>query len=228
MYDADVQKVIKSRVGDMEADAEADAGEQSDIIGPMAKKYGLASDNMANIRTALENDDMFWEEAAADQGMAVDSYKKMMKLEVENESFRKAKGRGRAQNQRDAVFQKWDREAEELKRFYPQFDLQTEIQDQRFLDLMGAGINMRTIYETLHHDEIIPALMQQTAKATAKQQAAAVQERSDETGGEWHVKPSGSADRKGSCKDDQGRAPGIRQKSSKRGDHYIQRVGRME
>ena len=70
---------------------------------------------------------------------------------------------------------KWDREAEELKRFYPQFDLQTEIQDQRFLDLMGAGIDMRTIYETLHHDEIIPALMQQTAKATARQQAAAVQ-----------------------------------------------------
>ena len=69
-------------MGDMEADAEADAGavghHRSD-----GKKYGLASDNMANIRTALENDDMFWEEAAADQGMAVDSYKKMMKLEVE-------------------------------------------------------------------------------------------------------------------------------------------------
>lgn len=26
---------------------------------------------------------MFWEEAAADQGMTVDSYKKMMKLEAE-------------------------------------------------------------------------------------------------------------------------------------------------
>lgn len=174
MYDADVQKVIKSRVGDMKQ-MQKQMQEQSDIIGLMAKKYGLASDNMADIRTALENDDMFWEEAAADQGMAVDSYKKMMKLEVENESFRKAKEEAERKNQRDAVFQKWDREAEELKRFYPQFDLQTEIQDQRFLDLMGAGINMRTIYETLHHDEIIPALMQQTAKATAKQQAAAVQ-----------------------------------------------------
>ena len=91
------------------------------------------------------------------------------------EEARLAKEEAERKNQRDAVFQKWDREAEELKRFYPQFDLQTEIQDQRFLDLMGAGINMRTIYETLHHDEIIPALMQQTAKATAKQQAAAVQ-----------------------------------------------------
>ena len=93
----------------------------------------------------------------------------------EEEAARLAKEEAERKNQRDAVFQKWDREAEELKRFYPQFDLQTEIQDQRFLDLMGAGINMRTIYETLHHDEIIPALMQQTAKATAKQQAAAVQ-----------------------------------------------------
>lgn len=174
MYDADVQKVIKSRVGDMKQ-MQKQMQEQSEIIGMMAKKYGLPSDKMADIRTALENDNEFWEEAAADQGMTVDSYKKMMKLEAENESFRKAKEEAERKNQRDAVFQKWDREAEELKRFYPQFDLQTEIQDQRFLDLMGAGIDMRTIYETLHHDEIIPALMQQTAKATARQQAAAVQ-----------------------------------------------------
>ena len=58
MYDADVQKVIKSRVGDMKQ-MQKQMQEQSDIIGLMAKKYGLASDNMADIRTALENDDMF-------------------------------------------------------------------------------------------------------------------------------------------------------------------------
>ena len=106
--------------------------------------------------------------------MTVDSYKKMVKLEAENEALHKAREEAERKNQKDAVFQKWDREAEELKRMYPQFDLQSEIQDKRFLDLMGAGIDMRTIYETLHHDEILPALMQQTAKAATKQQAAAV------------------------------------------------------
>ena len=173
LFDARMQKAIKERVGEVKQ-LQQQLQQQNDVIGLVAKKYGISTDKMGDIREALESDDVFWEEAAADQGMTVDSYKKMVKLEAENEALHKAREEAERKNQKDAVFQKWDREAEELKRMYPQFDLQSEIQDKRFLDLMGAGIDMRTIYETLHHDEILPALMQQTAKATARQQAAAV------------------------------------------------------
>lgn len=172
LFDARMQKAIKERVGEVKQ-LQQQLQQQNDVIGLVAKKYGISTDKMGDIREALESDDVFWEEAAADQGMTVDSYKKMVKLEVENEALHKAREEAERKNQKDAVFQKWDREAEELKRMYPQFDLQSEIQDKRFLDLMGAGIDMRTIYETLHHDEILPALMQQTAKAATKQQAAA-------------------------------------------------------
>lgn len=172
LFDARMQKAIKERVGEVKQ-LQQQLQQQNDVIGLVAKKYGISTDKMGDIREALESDDVFWEEAAADQGMTVDSYKKMMKLEAENEALHKAREEAERKNQKDAVFQKWDREAEELKRMYPQFDLQSEIQDKRFLDLMGAGIDMRTIYETLHHDEILPALMQQTAKAATKQQAAA-------------------------------------------------------
>ena len=172
LFDARMQKALKERVGEVKQ-LQQQLQQQNDVIGLVAKKYGISTDKMGDIREALESDDVFWEEAAADQGMTVDSYKKMVKLEAENEALHKAREEAERKNQKDAVFQKWDREAEELKRMYPQFDLQSEIQDKRFLDLMGAGIDMRTIYETLHHDEILPALMQQTAKAATKQQAAA-------------------------------------------------------
>ena len=172
LFDARMQKAIKERVGEVKQ-LQQQLQQQNDVIGLVAKKYGISTDKMGDIREALESDDVFWEEAAADQGMTEDSYKKMVKLEAENEALHKAREEAERKNQKDAVFQKWDREAEELKRMYPQFDLQSEIQDKRFLDLMGAGIDMRTIYETLHHDEILPALMQQTAKAATKQQAAA-------------------------------------------------------
>ena len=172
LFDARMQKAIKERVGEVKQ-LQQQLQQQNDVIGLVAKKYGISTDKMGDIREALESDDVFWEEAAADQGMTVDSYKKMVKLEAENEALHKAREEAERKNQKDAVFQKWDREAEEPKRMYPQFDLQSEIQDKRFLDLMGAGIDMRTIYETLHHDEILPALMQQTAKAATKQQAAA-------------------------------------------------------
>ena len=172
LFDARMQKAIKERVGEVKQ-LQQQLQQRNDVIGLVAKKYGISTDKMGDIREALESDDVFWEEAAADQGMTVNSYKKMVKLEAENEALHKAREEAERKNQKDAVFQKWDREAEELKRMYPQFDLQSEIQDKRFLDLMGAGIDMRTIYETLHHDEILPALMQQTAKAATKQQAAA-------------------------------------------------------
>ena len=172
LFDARMQKAIKERVGEVKQ-LQQQLQQQNDVIGLVAKKYGISTDKLGDIREALESDDVFCEEAAADQGMTVDSYKKMVKLEAENEALHKAREEAERKNQKDAVFQKWDREAEELKRMYPQFDLQSEIQDKRFLDLMGAGIDMRTIYETLHHDEILPALMQQTAKAATKQQAAA-------------------------------------------------------
>ena len=172
LFDARMQKAIKERVGEVKQ-LQQQLQQQNDVIGLVAKKYCISTDKMGDIREALESDDVFWEEAAADQGMTVDSYKKMVKLEAENEALHKAREEAERKNQKDAVFKKWDREAEELKRMYPQFDLQSEIQDKRFLDLMGAGIDMRTIYETLHHDEILPALMQQTAKAATKQQAAA-------------------------------------------------------
>ena len=172
LCDARMQKAIKERVGEVKQ-LQQQLQQQNDVIGLVAKKYGISTDKMGDIREALESDDVFWEEAAADQGMTVDSYKKMVKLEAENEALHKAREEAERKNQKDTVIQKWDREAEELKRMYPQFDLQSEIQDKRFLDLMGAGIDMRTIYETLHHDEILPALMQQTAKAATKQQAAA-------------------------------------------------------
>ena len=124
LFDARMQKAIKERVGEVKQ-LQQQLQQQNDVIGLVAKKYGISTDKMGDIREALESDDVFWEEAAADQGMTVDSYKKMVKLEAENEALHKAREEAERKNQKDAVFQKWDREAEELKRMYPQFDLQS-------------------------------------------------------------------------------------------------------
>ena len=55
-------------------------------------------------------------------------------------------------------------QAEKAKTIYPSLDLRAEMQNPKFIDLLKANIDVRTAYEVLHKDEILPAAMQFTAK----------------------------------------------------------------
>ena len=64
----------------------------------------------------------------------------------------------------DRLYQSWMNQAEQIKGVYPSFTLEAEMQNPRFTDLLRNGIDLRTAYEVLHKDEIIPAAMQFTAQ----------------------------------------------------------------
>ena len=51
-----------------------------------------------------------------------------------------------------------------MKSVYPSFDLRAELQNPRFTDLLRNNVDVRTAYEVIHKDEIIPAAMQFTAR----------------------------------------------------------------
>lgn len=95
------------------------------------------------------------EDAAAREGLSTEQYKRMKKLEAENQIMRAARENAERLAQKEQIFAKWNTEAEELGRLYKGFDLRTEVNNPDFVKLLGAGIPMRTAYETLHHDEIM-------------------------------------------------------------------------
>lgn len=47
---------------------------------------------------------------------------------------------------------------------YPSLDLEAEIKNPKFADLLRSGIDVDTAYTVVHKDELIPAAMQYTAK----------------------------------------------------------------
>jgi hypothetical protein len=55
-------------------------------------------------------------------------------------------------------------QAESAKSVYPSFDLRTEMQNPQFVNLLRSNVDVKTAFEVLHKDEIIPAAMQYTAK----------------------------------------------------------------
>ena len=173
LYQEDVQGIIDRRLkGTRESKEKLDRA--MGFINILGNRYGITDGNIDNIQKAVEADDAYWEEAAAKEGLSTEQYKHMKKLEAENAQFREAKDNAERLQQREQMYQKWNAEAQELSKLYKGFDLNTEVQNPDFVKLLGAGIPMKTIFETLHHDEILSGAMAYTAKQVAKKQIDAI------------------------------------------------------
>lgn len=73
------------------------------------------------------------------------------------------------------IYNGWLREAEEVARCYPGFDLRREMNNERFCALLRSRVDMKTAYEVLHSGEILPAAMEFAAKAARESISAALQ-----------------------------------------------------
>lgn len=64
----------------------------------------------------------------------------------------------------ERLYNRWLGESEEASRIYPGFDLSRELHGERFKALLRSGIDVRTAYEVVHRDEIIPAAMRSAVR----------------------------------------------------------------
>jgi hypothetical protein len=136
----------------------------------MAKKYGVDASDYNAILNAFEADDQNLEEEAYRRDMSVEQLRQFKQIERENQALRDAE----AERKRQEIYAKWDREAEELKSFYPNFDVGTEFSNNDFVRLIEAGVDMRSAYEVTHRDEILGGAMKYTAQKTAEKVANSV------------------------------------------------------
>lgn len=172
-YKAEVQGIVKDRLKKANKD-NADLNNRikssTPILEALAKKYGVDANDHNAILSAFEADDSNLEEEAYSRDMSVEQLRQFKQIERERDSLRQAEEERRTQ----AMFEQWDREAEELKGIYPSFSIIDEQSNEQFMKLLGAGVPMRTAYEVAHKDEIIHSAMQFTAQKTAEKVANSV------------------------------------------------------
>jgi len=171
-YDSEVQNIVQSRLKNANRQIEAAnkyRDQTSRILETLALKYGGDVNDPDSLLQSIEADDGFYEEAAAERGLTVDQYKQFMRLESENKQFREAAERRQQQARSDSIYQEWQEQAAKTRQYYKGFDLQKEIQNPNFSKLLRSGVDVKTAFEVIHKDEIIPAAMQvATQKATQK------------------------------------------------------------
>lgn len=163
LYDARVQDTIQKRLkGTKETVDKYEA--LLPTLDLLTKKYGVKADDIAALSRAIEEDDSFFEEEATKRGISVEQLKEIRRMERENASLRKQMQEKATQEQASKIYASWMDQAEKTRAVYPTFDLDAEMQNPKFLDLLKSNIDVRTAYEVLHKDEIIPAAMQFTAR----------------------------------------------------------------
>lgn len=163
LYDARMQNAIRSRLK-----ATEDTVNRFNALTPtlelLAKKYGVDAKDVDALNKAIEEDDSYFEEDAVKKGISVQQLKEIRKMERENEDLKRQMRERQNKENADRLYASWMNQAEDAKKVYPSFDLKAEMNNPKFVDLLKSNIDVRTAYEVLHKDEIIPAAMQFTAK----------------------------------------------------------------
>ena len=163
LYDARVQDTVQKRLKNSK-----ETVEKYEALAPtleiLAKKYGVDATNVEALNKAIEEDDSYFEEEALEKGISVEQLKEIRKMERENAALKSQMDEINRRENANKVYAQWMEQAEQAKAVYPSFDLRAEMQNPQFVNLLRSNVDVRTAYEVLHKDEIIPAAMHFTAK----------------------------------------------------------------
>jgi hypothetical protein len=163
LYDARVQDTIQKRLkGTKETVDKYNA--LSPTLEVLARKYGVDASDIEALNKAIEEDDSYWEEEALEKGITVEHLKELRKMEKENAELRKFKAEQDSRENANKIYAQWMEQEKQTKAVYPSFELRSEMNNPEFLKLLRSNIDVKTAYEVIHKDEIIPAAMHFTAK----------------------------------------------------------------
>lgn len=137
----------------------------SPILEVLGNKYGVDANDIQALTDAINDDDSYWEDEALEKGITVEQLKEIKAIERENADLKRQMREQETQEQADKIYAEWLENAEQIKGIYPGFDLESELQNPQFVNLLRNNVDMKAAYEVLHMHEIIPAAMQFTAKS---------------------------------------------------------------
>ena len=163
LYDARVQDTVQKRLKSSKETVDK-YNSLSPTLEILAKKYGVDATDVEALNKAIEEDDSYFEEEALEKGLTVEQLKEIRKMERENADLKRQMEEQNRRDNANKVYAQWMEQAESTKAIYPSFDLRAELQNPRFADLLRSNVDVRTAYEVIHKDEIIPAAMHFTAK----------------------------------------------------------------
>jgi len=160
MYSRDVQAAVQDRFKN-----QADANERLEVLEPalraLAVKLGMDEDDIEGVAELILDDDSLYEEEAEEAGMTVEGYKNYLAMEEENRQMRQREQEEQETQMLRAHFQDLARQGEEMKKTFPNFDINAEMENPAFRRLVApnSGLSVHAAYYAIHHAELEPQAM---------------------------------------------------------------------
>lgn len=163
LYGEKVSKTIQDRFKNSK-NAEDTLSKLAPTLELLANRYEVDPQDVEALSNAIQDDDSYYEDEALEHGMSVQDYKIFVKSERENAQFRKAEEQRQRQEYADRQYAEWLNQAEKVKEFYPSFDLNAEMQNEKFVRHLRSGDNIQDAYEAAHLHDILGTAMQEAVK----------------------------------------------------------------
>lgn len=173
LYDARVQDTVQKRLKASKETVDK-YNASIPIMEMLGQKYGVDYNDAAALLKAIEEDDSYYEDEALEKGISVDQLKAIRKMERENADLKRQMDEQKQQEDAARIYAGWMDQSAALQQVYPGFDINVELQNPRFAELIFNNVDVRTAYEVIHKDEIIPAAMQFTAQQVQQKLANSI------------------------------------------------------
>lgn len=158
-----VQGILSERLQKHQEDSER-LQKLSPLVELNARRYGVDPGDLDALQKAVEADDSYWEEEAIRSGQTVEQVREQERMRRELERYRASEAEMLKRQEADRIYADWLNQSEQMKGRYPGFDLQQEITNQDFVDLLRRGIPVEHAYKLVHMDDLMGAAMAHTAQ----------------------------------------------------------------
>ncbi len=148
--------------------------EAEEVVELLKSRYNLNTADIETVKEAVNADDSYLKEEAERRGMDVEDLKYIKNLEQENARLKKDTFEAIKKAQMREKIEALYIQSNETKEEYPDFDINKECQNPKFTSLIKAGVDVKTAYEVIHHDEIITKIVDKTAKETRQKTAQSI------------------------------------------------------
>lgn len=174
LYGRDVQNAIRERFKNTQ-----DTQGQLDKLEPMLKvlRDRAGVENNDELIKQVMDDDSLYEDAANEHGMTVNAYKEFMKAQQQLQQYQQQEAQRQELQRTTQHLDKLRQQAENMKQMYPDFNLEQELQDPRFLRLTSpnVGISVEDAYYAVHHKELAPQMMAYGMQRARQQMGQTIQ-----------------------------------------------------
>lgn len=176
------------------------------LMQALQEKYGTDANDLVALTEAVRNgavkDDAYYEKLAMEKGVSTKTARELDKLESQNKQLTEQQQlirqmeRQREQQARIAELQAgWDREAEQLKAQYPDFNMAEVLANPEVEKMMRSGVSMTNAYRSAYFDHILKQQQAVTAKQVEQGVVNRMQQRSARPG-ENGTRPGGAVQTK--------------------------------